>query len=137
MHNSPVLNNRMPVLIALRQMILRVTLRIILVLGRFADVLTERDMEGRVRRLQSSTDFTEAFALIVSQGIHRVENKRADPWAQSAGFELTVQVKQYRIEKGLGLATACSRSHHHIVAPEHRPDGLLLRILEEVDTSVL
>lgn len=80
----------MPLLIALRQMILRVTLGIILVFGRFADVLTERDMEGRVRRLQSPADFAEAFALIVSQGIHRVENKRADPRTESAGFELLV-----------------------------------------------
>src|SRR5438046_475436 len=55
-----------------------------------ADVLPKREPEFRSELFQVAADFAEAVALVVGQGVHRIENQRSHSRAKLAACELPV-----------------------------------------------
>jgi len=56
----------------------------------------------------------QLFKLVVSQGIHREQQQRLDPWLQRAGLGLLHQGAENGQQVALCFSAACACSHDDV-----------------------
>ncbi len=113
------------------QVVSRVSLGVVLVPRRLANVLAEGWGECRTCFLQPSADLPQSISLVIGQGVHRVEYECADSVPELSVPELIVQMQQDRVEEGLRLSRGCAGCDDDVpTLSVSFPDGLLLMNIE-------
>src|SRR4030042_202639 len=109
----------------------RVASGVIFILRRFSDVLSESEPKRRMPFIKPFADFPKAFALVICQSIHWVEDQRAHTRTQFACLKFLIKVNQNGVEKSLGFPAPCSCGDNYVASVKHSLDCFFLVLVEQ------